>query len=106
MDGQLQLSGWDRERRDVMLRRPLQGVVLLAGQSEGQQVLAFIEEDAPVKRYEYAVLVTSLPHDVRTIAPLYRDRGDGENSFDELKNQWGVNQHPNFSRHQHRIFSS
>jgi hypothetical protein len=39
-------------------------------------------------RYEYAVLVTSLPDEVRTIAQHYRDRGDSENNFDELKNQW------------------
>ena len=24
-----------------------------------------------------------------SIAQLYRDRADGENAFDELKNQWG-----------------
>jgi hypothetical protein len=89
LEGQLQLSGWDRERRVVMLRRPLQGEVLLAGQLEGQQVFAFIEEDAPIRRYEYAVLVTSLPHPVMTLAQRYRDRGAAENSFDELKNQWG-----------------
>ena len=39
--------------------------------------------------YEYAVLVTCLPEEVRTIAQHYRDRGDSENNFDELKNQWG-----------------
>jgi len=39
-------------------------------------------------RYEYAVLVTSMPDEVRTIAQHYRDRGDSENNFDELKNQW------------------
>ena len=39
--------------------------------------------------YEYAVLVTSQPDEVRTIAQHYRDRGDSENNFDELKNQWG-----------------
>lgn len=39
--------------------------------------------------YEYAVLVTSLPEEVLTIAQLYRDRADMENNFDELKNQWG-----------------
>ena len=89
MDGELRLSGWERERRVVVLRRPLQGEVVLAGRIEGQQVLAFIEEEGPVQRYEYAVLVTSLPHEIRTVAQLYRDRGDGENSFDELKNQWG-----------------
>jgi len=38
--------------------------------------------------YEYAVLVTSLKDEVRTIAQHYRDRGDSENNFDELKNQW------------------
>ncbi len=27
--------------------------------------------------------------EVFTIAQLYRDRGDSENNFDELKNQWG-----------------
>lgn len=39
--------------------------------------------------YEYAVLVTSLQDEVRTIAQHYRDRGDSENNFDEWKNQWG-----------------
>lgn len=89
MDGKLRLSGWECERRVVVLRRPLRGEVALAKQMEGQQVLAFIEEEGPVQRYEYAVLVTSLAHEIRTVAQLYRDRGDGENSFDELKNQWG-----------------
>jgi hypothetical protein len=40
-------------------------------------------------QYEYAVLVTSLTDEVRSVAQLYRDRGDAENNFDELKNQWG-----------------
>lgn len=38
---------------------------------------------------EYAVLVTSLPHEELTITQLYRERGDAENVFDELKGQWG-----------------
>jgi hypothetical protein len=42
-----------------------------------------------MKRDEYAVLVTSLPLKVLSIAQLYRDRADCENCFDELKNQWG-----------------
>jgi len=33
--------------------------------------------------------VNSLTDEVRTIAQHYRDRGDVENNFDELKNQWG-----------------
>jgi hypothetical protein len=40
-------------------------------------------------QYEYVVLVTSLPGEVRSVAQHYRDRGDVENNFDELKNQWG-----------------
>ena len=39
--------------------------------------------------YENAVLVTSLEDDIFTLAQHYRDRGDAENNFDELKNQWG-----------------
>ncbi len=40
-------------------------------------------------QYEYGVLVTSLLDHVMTVAQHYRDRGDSENTFNELKNQWG-----------------
>ena len=86
--GELTLIGWSRARRVVVLRRALAGDVLLADESE-QMALAFIETEQTVKRYEYAVLVTDLPHEVYTLAQLYRDRADSENAFDELKNQWG-----------------
>src|SRR5260370_38871300 len=39
--------------------------------------------------YENAVLVTNMEDDIFTLAQHYRDRGDAENNFDELKNQWG-----------------
>ena len=42
-----------------------------------------------MRLYEYAVLVTSLPDEILTIAHHYRDRADSENVFDELKNHWG-----------------
>jgi Transposase DDE domain len=86
-DGELKLLGWSRKRRVIVLRRALRGEALLA--NESQSVLAFVEADVPVKRYEYAVLVTDLPHEVVSLAQLYRDRADAENTFDELKNQWG-----------------
>ena len=86
-DGKLTLSGWSRERRVVVLRRALQGEMLLTDESQG--ILAFIQSEVPAKRYEYAVLVTDLKHEALTIAQLYRDRADSENTFDELKNQWG-----------------
>ncbi len=47
------------------------------------------ESDLPTTRYEYAVLVTPMAHEILTLAQLYRDRADAENNFDELKNQWG-----------------
>jgi Transposase DDE domain group 1 len=93
-DGSLKLTGWDKARRVVVLRRPLQGEVLLAqDDADGQQWLGFIEADrAAGKRitgYEYAVLVTNTAHAVLGLGQLYRDRADAENAFDELKNQWG-----------------
>lgn len=33
--------------------------------------------------------MTSLPGEIFTLAQHYRNRADAENSFDELKNQWG-----------------
>ena len=43
----------------MVLRRPLQGEVLLS--DEQQRILAFVETKVPAKGYEYAVLVTDLP---------------------------------------------
>lgn len=86
-EGELKLSGWSCQRRVVVLRRELQGEALLADESQG--ILAFVEANVPSKRYEYAVLVTDLNHELLTLAQLYRDRADAENTFDELKNQWG-----------------
>lgn len=89
--GEIQLAGWDRYRRVVVLRRLIRGDLVLETKGEnGQMVLAFMDDDhSGSKGYEYAVLVTSLPHEELTITQLYRDRGDAENVFDELKGQWG-----------------
>jgi hypothetical protein len=80
------LTGWSKSRRVIVLKRPIQGEVLL---SNDQLNLAFIEVEDGVRKYEYQVLVTSLEDELLSIAQLYRDRGDCENCFDELKNQWG-----------------
>jgi hypothetical protein len=82
----LSLTGWSRSRRVIVLKRPIRGEVLI---SDDQLNLAFIESEDGVRKYEYQVLVTSLTDEVLTIAQHYRDRGDCENCFDELKNQWG-----------------
>ncbi|WP_296488183.1 hypothetical protein [Rhodoferax sp.] len=43
----------------------------------------------PVKRWDYAVLVSNSNYEIKAIGQLYRDRADYENGFDELKNPWG-----------------
>ena len=94
----LRLDGWSRERRVVVLRRPLKGDVAAEIGDNGNQLrLSFIEIDADVRLFKYAVIATSLGDEVLTIAQLYRDRAaivlarlrHDENMFDELKNQWG-----------------
>src|SRR5262245_20806487 len=91
LDEQLQLSGWTQKRRVVILRRPLRQSRTIEARSSntGKQLeLDLAELSHSGVLYEYAVLVTSLPDEVHTIAQHYRDRGDSENNFDELKNQW------------------
>ena len=84
----LKLSGWSHHRRVIVLRRELKGAVALAHKrDDGQQEFAFIDTTEEVKRYEYAVLVTSLPDASDELAQHYRGRADVENAFDELKNQ-------------------
>jgi hypothetical protein len=87
-EGELALSGWQKARRVIVLRRRLKGEVVLSDESS-QLALGFLDADEGTGRYEYFVLVTSLPHEIRTVAQLYRDRADSENPFDELKNQGG-----------------
>ena len=93
LDTELQLSGWTKKRRVVVLRRPLREGVAEEKKSK-TKTSKQLDLDLPEVmhqgvQYEYAVLVTSLKDEVRTIAQHYRDRGDSENNFDELKNQWG-----------------
>jgi hypothetical protein len=90
---ELRLSGWSSKRRVVILRRALPQEDAAAAEKKRraapQLTLELPETTHQGVRYEYAVLVTSMQDEVRTLAQLYRDRGDAENNFDELKNQWG-----------------
>jgi hypothetical protein len=87
-EGVLQLQGWSRARRVVVLRRTRK--TSPAPTPSAQRLLDWPQPLATTgPAYEYAVLVTSLKLEVLTVAQLYRDRGDAENNFDELKNQWG-----------------
>jgi hypothetical protein len=95
----LRLSGWSKARRVVVLRRPLKSkpateTETVDKKKSKRKAAKQLTLDLPELayqgvQYEYAVLVTSLTDEVRTVAQHYRDRGDAENNFDELKNQWG-----------------
>jgi hypothetical protein len=87
---QLRLSGWGRQRRVVLMRRKLEGTPAVSEEdANGQRRLGFAAIDDRQKIWEFSALVTSLDSEILTLGQLYRDRGDCENDFDELKNQWG-----------------
>jgi hypothetical protein len=92
IEDKLHLTGWNKERRVVVLRRPIKRDVALTqrGKAAQQQVLSLdwdeVQEDAQL--WEYTVLVTDVDYALGAIGQLYRDRCDCENGFDELKNQW------------------
>jgi hypothetical protein len=87
----IQLQGWDKHRRIIILRKQINKDVLAVTEDfESKQLkLNFGTLDSEMKLYEYAVLVTSCQDEIITMAQHYRDRADSENVFDELKNQWG-----------------
>ncbi len=97
-ESRLQLTGWDRERKVVLYRRAhlkkaqpkqparatLEGPTAMQPEFEDLEV---IEADSIT--YEYAIYVHALGEDASLIRNLYNRRGDNENCYDELKNQWG-----------------
>ena len=93
----LRLTGWNQTRRVIVMRRVRKLDLIVeakrAGRGKGkeqvQAELHFIDENEPVKSWEYAVLVCNAHYELQNIGQLYRDRADCENGFDEIKNQWG-----------------
>ena len=86
----LRLAGWGRSRRAIVLRRRVKGDLAVVDHGDPNQLrLGLAELTNEVIVYEYAVLITSLPQEILTVAQWYRDRADAENPFDELKNHWG-----------------
>ncbi len=81
--------GWSRQRRVIVLGRRLKDAVGLCANDDVGPQFAFVEVGEATEVYEYSVLVTSLDEAASAFDQLYRDRGDGENVFDEMKNQWG-----------------
>lgn len=104
----LRLVGWSQERRVILMRRALKDIEPeqsgagskgrrnKAKKKANSQVetasqlnLQLLDENPPVKSWEYAVLVTNSILPIESMGQMYRDRADCENGFDELKNQWG-----------------
>jgi hypothetical protein len=84
------LSGWTCFRRVVLLRRRVDGPLGVEEEDRnGQLRLAFATVRDGKRMWEFAALVTSLKLPILSLGQLYRDRGDAENDFDELKNHWG-----------------
>lgn len=87
---ELELQGWSRRRKVIVLRRQVRDALALdesTGSQPRQLSRGLTEVVEGGVLCEYAVLVTSLDDELAAIAQLYRDRGDAENNFDELKNQ-------------------
>ena len=89
VEAELQLAGWRRARRVVVLRRRVKDPLLAEVTAQGQHTLLFADAPGDAKVWEYAVLVTNTAHPLEAIGQLYRDRADCENGFDELIHQWG-----------------
>lgn len=94
----LRLCSWERARRVVFARRPAEAKPARRKAPPRERVtqleipgLSLVE--APpgpcADGWDWHALVTDLDMDARDVLPLYRDRGDCENVFDEMKNQWG-----------------
>jgi hypothetical protein len=92
IESTLKLTGWDKARRVVILRRPVKADIVLSRKTKaegGGTQIELLHPDHSVRTWEHAVLVTNSAYELAAFGQLYRDRADAENGFDELKNQWG-----------------
>lgn len=92
VQAELQLLGWSKKRRVVIVRQRIKGGVARERRVNGQQLtldLVGQRVHEGERLWEYAVMVTDVKYPVEAIGQPYRDRADCGNGFDELKNQWG-----------------
>ena len=93
VEDQLQLQGWSKKRRVVIVRQRIKGGIARERRVDGKQLkldLAGPSVHEGERLWEYAVMVIDAAYPTQAIGQLYRDRADCENGFDELKNQWGL----------------
>jgi hypothetical protein len=93
VEDELQLQGWSKKRRVVVVRQRLRGGIARERRVDDRQLrleLAGANVFEGERLWEYTVMVTDVKYPLEAIGQLYRDRADCENGFDELKNQWGL----------------
>lgn len=92
VEAMLQLHGWSKKRRVVIVRQRIRGGIARERRMDGQLRLDLAGPSVHEgeRLWEYAVLVTDVAYPIEAVGQLYRDRADAENGFDELKNQWGL----------------
>lgn len=88
IDTRLRLMGWSRERRVVVMRRPIPVNTLRQRKEPGW--LPHLDGLATPDKWEYAAVVCSADQPLDCLPTLYAERADCENVLDELKNQWGL----------------
>lgn len=105
--GMVQLMGWEKPRRGVVLRRKIKKYIGVIHKNRLPQQIEFqfANVGENISAYEYAVLVTNMDLEILTIGSHYRDRADSENNFDELKNQWGWSGYTTSDLHRCRIMA-
>lgn len=87
-EGKLRLNGWSKTRRVIVLRQridPDKPLELEAAAAAQPELLSVPDNE----EFEYSVLVTNTDMEMLSLAQLYRERADCENTIDELKRQWG-----------------
>ena len=97
VDTRLLLNGWSRQRRVLLMRRPVEQKPRRRKDPPRRKLqpvlpgldLVLSNDERYADGYEWHALVTDLDLCPRAVSQLYRDRGDCENIFDEMKNQWG-----------------
>ena len=88
LEARLKLKGWSRERRVVVMRRPIP-VNVLRPRKEPDW-LPHLDGFATLDKWEYAAVVCSADQLLDSLPKLYAERADCENVLDEVKNQWGL----------------
>ena len=98
VDTRVILGGWSKPRRVLLVRRPMEAMKKLRNEPPHREFaqlaipgleLVMVNDGMYADDYEWYALVTDLDLGPRAVSQLYRERGDCEKIFDEMKNHFG-----------------